>query len=391
MIDLKKFINEGRLIHGLTKLEDQEINEASNIDIATDDIFSIWDDFYDDREGIEQGNTGKNAKQIFIEGGIDDDFKKKVEKKLKTRKVKFEIDADTIVLTESVEEKLNEEAYDWLRDHGLNPRKSYSVRQLEREIGRKLTSNEIGWLKSEGVINESVVNESEVLALNEGAKDHNPIAITNYMISLLKDSIRGFKGDNTSADTKHPNQAKVNKHLREALKAVKAAKREIKDKEFGVPLDAIWFDDKRYKTYILEELEFNLESGLFEAGKTTIDIDWAGDEDGAKAVKKFKIKFKDNEDGTADLTGDKKNLIKYLKSDFYGLDDSDIEAMFPELLESLNERELSPLQKEYQQYFKDTLAEFDVDSPAKLSAEKKLEFFKAIKSGWVVGKGKKGK
>lgn len=59
------------------------------------------------------------------------------------------------------------------------------------------------------------------------------------------------------------------------------------------------------------------------------------------------------------------------------------------LQESLNEAELSKLQKEYQDYFKDTLKEFEVDSPARLSAEKKIEFFKAIKSGWEIGKGKK--
>jgi len=60
-----------------------------------------------------------------------------------------------------------------------------------------------------------------------------------------------------------------------------------------------------------------------------------------------------------------------------------------EMSYGLLEKELSPLQKEYKVYFEDTLKEFDTDSPAKLSAEKKIEFFNAIKSGWEVGKGKK--
>ena len=57
--------------------------------------------------------------------------------------------------------------------------------------------------------------------------------------------------------------------------------------------------------------------------------------------------------------------------------------------QNLNEAELSPLQKEYREFFKDLLAEFDVTSPAKLTPEKKIEFFNKIKSGWVVGKGRK--
>tara|TARA_R110000737_G_scaffold208730_1_gene226652 strand:+ start:1608 stop:2186 length:579 start_codon:yes stop_codon:yes gene_type:complete len=60
-------------------------------------------------------------------------------------------------------------------------------------------------------------------------------------------------------------------------------------------------------------------------------------------------------------------------------------------LESLDEAELSPLQTEYREYFKDVLASFDVTSPAKLSFEKTKEFFNKIKEGWVKGKGRKDK
>lgn len=48
--------------------------------------------------------------------------------------------------------KVNEEAYDWLRDYGLNPRQTYTVSDLERATGRKLGEEEIEWLKDEGVI-----------------------------------------------------------------------------------------------------------------------------------------------------------------------------------------------------------------------------------------------
>lgn len=57
--------------------------------------------------------------------------------------------------------------------------------------------------------------------------------------------------------------------------------------------------------------------------------------------------------------------------------------------ESLNEA--SGLQAEYQKYFKEILKDFGVNSPAKLSDEKKKEFFDKVKSGWIKGKGRKDK
>ena len=54
--------------------------------------------------------------------------------------------------------------------------------------------------------------------------------------------------------------------------------------------------------------------------------------------------------------------------------------------QSINE-ELSLLQKEYREYFKFMLDCYDVNSPSKLSDEKKSEFFDNIKKYWVKGKG----
>jgi|AntRauTorckE6833_2_1112554.scaffolds.fasta_scaffold110718_2 hypothetical protein len=66
------------------------------------------------------------------------------------------------------------------------------------------------------------------------------------------------------------------------------------------------------------------------------------------------------------------------------------ETIFNEALDAfVNEQELSNLQKEYREYFQQKLEEFDVTSPAKLSDEKKKEFFNAVKAGWVIGKGAK--
>ena len=59
---------------------------------------------------------------------------------------------------------------------------------------------------------------------------------------------------------------------------------------------------------------------------------------------------------------------------------------FKEHIDSLNEK-LSALQTEYREYFKFILDCYGVKSPAKLSDEKKKEFFDNINKYWTKGKG----
>jgi len=59
---------------------------------------------------------------------------------------------------------------------------------------------------------------------------------------------------------------------------------------------------------------------------------------------------------------------------------------FGQFNETINEK-LSPLQEEYREYFKFILDCYDVKSPAKLSDEKKKEFFDNINKYWTKGKG----
>lgn len=60
-----------------------------------------------------------------------------------------------------------------------------------------------------------------------------------------------------------------------------------------------------------------------------------------------------------------------------------------ESFSAMNEAELSPLQKEYREYFQEILKEFDVKNQAELSEEKRKEFFNKIRAGWEKGKGRK--
>jgi hypothetical protein len=52
-------------------------------------------------------------------------------------------------------------------------------------------------------------------------------------------------------------------------------------------------------------------------------------------------------------------------------------------------KELSPLQKEFRQFFSELLKKFNVESPAELTDDQKREFFDAIAKYWENGKGPK--
>ena len=88
-------------------------------------------------------------------------------------------------------------------------------------------------------------------------------------------------------------------------------------------------------TVYLDKLQKDMNESLINEAdsKVTIDVDFINDKDSIEPLKKFKIKHKKTGDSTADLTGKKSDLIKYLKSDYFGLDDDDIEDLYSELLE----------------------------------------------------------
>ena len=135
-------------------------------------------------------------------------------------------------------------------------------------------------------------------------------------------------------------------------------------------------------------------------GKETIDVDYIGDKALTKKVEsKFKIKIKQTGSTTADVMGEKKNVLAFMQSDAYMMADADIKDLFPELLEVVvspemadelpaagkdtgymdeEEKNMSPAQKKYQAFFKSALKKFDAKSPADLDDEKKKEFFNYI-------------
>jgi hypothetical protein len=125
-----------------------------------------------------------------------------------------------------------------------------------------------------------------------------------------------------------------------------------------------------------------------KSGKAKLDIDWIGDKNVAKsAEKKYKVKIKPTGRTTADVSGEKKNILAMLQDpDIYGMDAGDIKDLFPELFEAMaipaDEAEQSPKQKKYQAFFTKTLKKFGVKSPQELEGDKRKEFFDYIDKNW---------
>jgi hypothetical protein len=125
-----------------------------------------------------------------------------------------------------------------------------------------------------------------------------------------------------------------------------------------------------------------------KSGKAKVDMDWVGDKNLAKqAEKKHKIKIKPTGRTTADISGEKKNILAYLKDpELYGMDDGDIKDLFPELFEGwampVEGEEQSPKQKKYQAFFTKALKKFGVKSPQELEGDKRKEFFDYIDANW---------
>jgi hypothetical protein len=125
-------------------------------------------------------------------------------------------------------------------------------------------------------------------------------------------------------------------------------------------------------------------------GKTALDIDFIGDNKlRADAKRKYKVDIKPTSNQTADIKGDKAMVLKFLQDpEMYGMDDGDIEDVFPELFEAKAEveedeteaaaREESEKQKKYQAFFNKALKKFNVKSPSELDDVKKKEFFNYV-------------
>ena len=142
---------------------------------------------------------------------------------------------------------------------------------------------------------------------------------------------------------------------------------------------------------VVEEVTISIDEKLKAGkGKGKADIDYIGSSDLSKKLeKKYRIKIKSTGQTSADIMGDKKNLVKFL-SDYMMMDDEDIEDLYPELF-IVEEKEVadeqSEKQKRYKAFFNKALKKFGVKSPAELKGDKKKEFFNYVDKNYDAGEG----
>jgi hypothetical protein len=117
-----------------------------------------------------------------------------------------------------------------------------------------------------------------------------------------------------------------------------------KKKDFFDAIDKGWegSGEKDEATiYLPNELTEKLKAGsgaMTSKNRLDVDFDWggAGGNSGVMDImKKYKIKINPTRDG-AEVQGPKANILKFLQGDEYGMDDMDIEDLFPELLEAVD-------------------------------------------------------
>tara|TARA_Y100001937_G_scaffold111667_1_gene158503 strand:- start:243 stop:1028 length:786 start_codon:yes stop_codon:yes gene_type:complete len=145
--------------------------------------------------------------------------------------------------------------------------------------------------------------------------------------------------------------------------------------------------------YQKEEVTISIDEKLRAGkGKGTADVDYIGDKELTKKLeKKFKVKIKNTGNTTADIMGDKKNVLNFLMNHYY-FDADDVEDMYPDLLEAYKKAkkeevtdEQSEKQKKYQEFFKKALKRFKVDSPAELDKEGRKKFFDYVDKNYDAG------
>ena len=155
-----------------------------------------------------------------------------------------------------------------------------------------------------------------------------------------------------------------------------------------------------------EEVEVQIDEAVINErlkkkpgrGKTALDIDFIGDNKlRADAKRKYKVDIKPTSNQTADVKGEKKQVLAFLQDpEMYGMDDEDIEQFFPELFEAKKveedeteaaAKEESEKQKKYQAFFQKALKKFGVKSPGELDDNKKKEFFNYVDKNYDAGEG----
>ncbi len=147
--------------------------------------------------------------------------------------------------------------------------------------------------------------------------------------------------------------------------------------------------NKRLKKYFLESVNKLHENRIYQESGLVMQLD---------KFKKDKIRRQVEQVGHMKL--DEKVYLTFVKGKykvhsggFVIFKNSNFEKIWDWILSYFkldeDDSKLSPLQKQFRQFFFNTLDQYEVETPAELTDEQKSQFFNKIKDGWKEGEGVK--
>lgn len=207
-------------------------------------------------------------------------------------------------------------------DMGGNMTGAYKkIERMKRGLGDDPVVKDALRMANENV-NEEVLNE-----LNFSYAFFDKQSLNKFMLKALK--IKGLEVVDS--------EKKQGGHY---VVRVKSDDKKIIAKANSVAIKAMseWVEEVNPQDTIVT-IDEKVKAGK---GKGKADVDYIGDPQLTKKLeKKFKVKIKSSGRTSADIIGNKANIIKLLQSDAYMMDDEDIEDLYPDLLEGVISEALS--------------------------------------------------
>lgn len=267
----------------------------------------------------------------------------------------FEALADVRLTTENIQKviRMYPRDNDWKKLITKHRRDIDALRR-GKDLPKKVEDELMQWALDNGEIKSDDVDELD--AFIDGIINEGIVENYNQDLALATKNVARLS-NNESGQDKKDYQAVSRALAQGNLGAVKKVIKGISTKEIQADLlnILVGYNDLIAKMYPKAvDSKGNLKSGLSvdkmikededinerlkKSGKGTVDVDYIGDSNLTKKLeRKFKVKIKQTGQTTADISGDYKNIINFLKSDAYLMDDGEIEDTFPELGESVEE------------------------------------------------------
>ena len=265
-----------------------------------------------------------------------------------------------------------------------------------RGPAKEVFQKALAQIKKEKIKRSDEKKRNDIIDGIDGARHINDRDMRDIKRAMTYESHDDFKDESVEEDKSKFSKALLKKATDTALKMsgnMTGAVKEIEKMKKGLSKDkkvaaALQLANEEVSEAILVAAHEIDEATKAGKGKVKLDIDWIGDKKLAADVKKkYNVTVKPTGRTTADISGNKQDIVKMmLAPDVMGFDQDDLEDLFPELFEAVaipaDEAEQSPKQKKYQAFFKKALKKFGVKSPQELKRDKRKEFFDYVDANW---------